>query len=87
MASETEDPIDWSHPPQSWEVSPERLVRSINQCNLGRIRTCNRSMRGNHLADAATQRAAHGRHPWRQDQQRAAHGRQCSEINLNILSE
>ena len=47
MASETVDPIDWSHPPPSWAVPPERLVHSINQCN--------RSMRGNHLAYAATQ--------------------------------
>ena len=55
MASETVDPIDWSHPPPSWEVSPERLEHSINQCNLSGNRTCNRSMRGNHLAYAATQ--------------------------------
>ena len=32
MASETEDPIDWSHPPPSWAVPPERLVHSINHC-------------------------------------------------------
>ena len=32
MASETVDPIDWSHPPRSWAVPPERLVHSINQC-------------------------------------------------------
>ena len=32
MASETVDPIDWSHPPPSWAVPPERLVHSINQC-------------------------------------------------------
>ena len=54
-ASETVDPIDWSHPPPSWAVPPERLVQSINQCNLSGNRTCNRSMRGNHLAYAATQ--------------------------------
>ena len=30
MASETVDPIDWSHPPPSWAVPPERLVHSIN---------------------------------------------------------
>ena len=47
MASETLDPIDWSHPSPSWAVPPERLVHSINQCN--------RSMRGNHLAYEATQ--------------------------------
>ena len=55
MASETVDPIDWLHPLLSWAVSPERLVHSINQCNLSGTRTCNRSMRGNHLAYAATQ--------------------------------
>ena len=55
MASETVDPIDWSHPPPSWAVLPERLVHSINQCNLRRNRTCNRNTRGNHLACAATQ--------------------------------
>ena len=33
MASETVDPIDWSYPPPSWAVPPERLlVHSINQC-------------------------------------------------------
>ena len=55
MASETVDPIDWSHPPPSWAVPSERHVHSINQCNLSGTRTCNRSMRGNHLAYAATQ--------------------------------
>ena len=55
MASETVDPIDWSHTPPSWAVPPERHVHSINQCNLSGTRTCNRSMRGNHLANAATQ--------------------------------
>ena len=55
MASETVDPIDWSHPPPSWAVAPERLVHSINQCKLSGIRTCNSSMRSNHLAYAATQ--------------------------------
>ena len=55
MASETVDPIDWSHSPPSLAVPPERLVHSMNQCNLGGNRTCNRSMRGNHLAYAATQ--------------------------------
>ena len=54
MASETVYTIDWSHPPPSWAVIPERLEHSINQCNLSRNRTCNRSMRGNHLAYAAT---------------------------------
>ena len=49
MALETVDPIDWSHPPPSWTVPPERHVHSINQCNLRGTRTCNRSMRGNHL--------------------------------------
>ena len=55
MASETVDPIHWSHPLPSWAVPPERLVHSINQCNLSGNRTCNRSMRGNHFANAATQ--------------------------------
>ena len=55
MASETVDPIEWSHPPPTWAVPPERLVHSINQCNLSGNRTCNFSMRGNHLAYAATQ--------------------------------
>ena len=32
MASESIDPINWSHPPPSWAVPPERLVHSINQC-------------------------------------------------------
>ena len=48
MASETVYPIDWSHPPPSWAVTPERFVHSINQCNLSGTRTCNRSMRDNH---------------------------------------
>ena len=30
-------------------------MHSINQCNLSETRTCNRSMRGNHLEYAATQ--------------------------------
>ena len=55
MTSETVDPIDWSHPPPSWAVPPERLIHSINQCNLSGNRRCNRIMRGNHLAYAATQ--------------------------------
>ena len=46
MASETVDPIVWSHPPPSWAVPPEHHVHSINQCNLSGTRTCNRSMRG-----------------------------------------
>ena len=54
-ASETVDPIDWSHSPPSWVVPPERLVHSINQYNLGVTRTCKGSRRGNHLAYAATQ--------------------------------
>ena len=53
-ASETIDPIDWSHPQPSWAVPTELLVHSINQCNLSGSRTCNRSMWGNHLAYAAT---------------------------------
>ena len=55
MASETVDPIDWSNPPPSWAVPPKRLVHSINQCNLSGTRTSNRSIRGHHLAYAATQ--------------------------------
>ena len=54
MALETGDPIDCSHPPPSWVVPLERHVHSINQCNISGTRTCNRSMRGNHLAYAAT---------------------------------
>ena len=48
------DPIDWSQPPPSWAVPPERHVHILNQSNLSWIRTCNRSMRDNHLAYAAT---------------------------------
>ena len=55
MASETVNPIDWSHSPPSWAVPPERHVHSINQCNLSGNRMCNSSMRGNHFAYAATQ--------------------------------
>ena len=55
MAPETVHPIDCSHPPPSWAVLPERQVHSINRCNISGTRTCNRSMRGNHLAYAATQ--------------------------------
>ena len=60
MASETVDPIDWSHPSPSWAVPPEQVVHSINQCSSATagIRSCNLatfSMRGNHLAYAATQ--------------------------------
>ena len=54
MASWTVDPIDSSHPSHSWAVPHERLVHSINQCNLSGNLTCNRSLRGNHLAYAAT---------------------------------
>ena len=59
MASETVEPIDRSHHPPSWPVPSERLVHSINQCNFSGNRTCNRSMRGNHLAYAATQGISH----------------------------
>ena len=55
MASETLDPIDWSHPPPSWAVAPECLVYSINQSSFIGNLTCNRSLRGNHLDYAATQ--------------------------------
>ena len=60
MASETVDPIDWSHPPPLWAVSPERLVHSKNRCSSATtwFRSCNLetfSKRGNHLAYAATQ--------------------------------
>ena len=43
MASETVDPINWSHPPPSWAVPPERLVHSINRCSSATagIRSCN----------------------------------------------
>ena len=51
MASETVDPIDWSQPPPSRAVPPERLVHSINRCNsaTAEILFCNLatfSMRG-----------------------------------------
>ena len=60
MASETVDPIQWSHLPPSREVPPERLVHSINRCSSATTRnpSCNLatfSMWGNHLAYAATQ--------------------------------
>ena len=55
VASDTVDPIGWLHLPPSWAVPPERHVHNINQWNLIGTRTCNRSMRGNHLAYAATQ--------------------------------
>ena len=55
MASETVDPIDWSHPPPSWAVPHERLVHSINQCTSAESNVQHSSMRGNHLAYAATQ--------------------------------
>ena len=52
MSSETVDPIDLSHPPPSWAG-----VHSINRHSLSStgIRPCNFSMRGKHLAYAATQ--------------------------------
>ena len=65
MASETVDPIDWLHPPPSWAVPLERLMHSINQCNLSRNRTCNRSMRGNHLAYSATFLNIRWRRTWK----------------------
>ena len=34
MASETVDPIDWSHPPPSWAAPPELLVHSKNLCSF-----------------------------------------------------
>ena len=34
MASETVDPIDWSHPHPHWQYPHERLVHSINECSL-----------------------------------------------------
>ena len=42
-------------PPILMGSTPERHVHRINQCNLSGTRTCNRSMRGKHLAWAATQ--------------------------------
>ena len=54
MASEALDPIT-GRTPTHMAVPPERLVHIINQCNLSRNRTCNCTMRGNHLAYAATQ--------------------------------
>ena len=60
MASETVDPIDWSHLPPSGAVPPEHLVHSINRCSSATagIRSCNLAainMGGNHLAYVATQ--------------------------------
>ena len=34
MASETVNPIDWSHPPPSWAVPPEHLVHSRDSAGL-----------------------------------------------------
>ena len=56
MASETVDPIDWSHLPPSWAVPPERLrgyYKSV-QPQPG-IDPATFSMRGNHPAYATTQ--------------------------------
>ena len=39
-------------PPPSWVVTPERLV---HKCSVSGNGPCNRSMRGNHFANAATQ--------------------------------
>ena len=52
MASETVDPIDWSYPPPSWAVPPERLVHIINQFNLSGNRTCNSYNRATPTCDA-----------------------------------
>ena len=43
MASEPVDPIDWSHPPPSQAVPPDRLVHGINRCSsaAAEIRSCN----------------------------------------------
>ena len=41
------------HPDGQYPLSVSE--HSINQCNLSGNRTCNRSMRGNHLANAAFQ--------------------------------
>ena len=59
MASETIDPIDWSHPPPSWAVPPERLralYKSVQP--LPGIDIATISMRGNNLAYAAAQGTA-----------------------------
>ena len=94
IASAVVDPIEWSHPPPSWAVSPwspraiiargdlyrdnifiswqyiswrfiswqYRFIllyrdNNINRCSLSSTgdRSCNFSMRGNHLAYVATQ--------------------------------
>ena len=39
MASETIDPIDWSHPSPSCAVPPERLLHNLNRCSLSREST------------------------------------------------
>ena len=54
MASEMLDPIDWSHPSPTRAVPPERLVHSINRCSSATAGIRSYSMRGNHLACAAT---------------------------------
>ena len=40
MASETVDPIDWSHPLPSWAVPHERFVRSLNQSTIIKCLYC-----------------------------------------------
>ena len=57
MASETVDPIDWPHTALSLTVRPERLMHSVNRCSLCSTgnRSCNFSMRDNHLAYSVTQ--------------------------------
>ena len=61
MASETVDPIDWSHPhPHGQYALSASCIYSINRCSSATagIRSCNLatfSMRGNYLAYAATQ--------------------------------
>ena len=57
MAIETVDPIDWSHPPPSWAVTPvwapPAEYKSVQP--LPGIDPATFSMRGNHLAYEATQ--------------------------------
>ena len=56
MASETVDPVDWSHPRPSWAAPPELLRAQYKSVQpLPGIDLSTFSMRGNHIAYAGTQ--------------------------------
>ena len=63
MASETVDPIDWSHPPPSWPVPPElHVLHGVNATNKPedllhqpRLEHASTGMKGQRTACAATQ--------------------------------